>query len=514
MIVIPREILDLIVSQVDYKDRRNILSVSRDFQVATERLTWRDIHVNGDDIDSFVKLCTGHRAQVLRGVTFQVQFPNLRPTEEQKHVYCRPTPEENRGDNEHFSKQIHGIFRALKTVEERVKASGSGLPRISLNINTPGQYDVGLYCAHRTYRSWRLCLLRPRELPELSWVRKLSVGASGGCIYGGSDGAYEFPLDLSMLIDLSIKLPSIEELSCPYLAERFPYSYDDAVIRHFTHPWEGPLRDSRHGLGTAIKEQLNNLPAGLKLLTMEFGEGVTGGCMDQSRALPDLVAPGSYDPFSSGIRILSENMTDLDLQICADKTLFWPSPDEKGSGVPSWPHLKRLKVRFNIISPSGAWYFQGPRGEGLEPSKFEVTQEHYPPLEENETDRFWDDVWDDEGGREENVNPDMFRVVPNDEVMEPFLEAFAKALGNMRAIEDAELSTSLVWYPSEERQARDYPDRPAEFLSQGTRWGLKYSRDKGYRSLEWQVGDWRPGTGLHRLFRASCGGGDLEERWI
>ncbi|KAI0599803.1 hypothetical protein F4775DRAFT_548352 [Biscogniauxia sp. FL1348] len=516
MIGIPQEILDLIVSQVNYEDRRNILSVSRDFQVATERLTWRYIHVNGDDIDSFVKLCTGHRTQALRNITFQPQFPNLRPTEEKKQVNCRPTPEEIRADNEHFSSQVHGMFRALKTVEERVKALGLGLPRIGLNINTPGQYDIGVYCSHRTYRSWRLRLLRPEELPELSWVRMLSVGADGRCMYGGSDGAYEFPLDLRMLVDLSIKLPGMEELSCPYLAERFPYSYDDAVIRHFTHPWEGPLRDSRHGLGAAVKEQLNNLPAGLKQLTLKFGDTFTEGCMDQSRALPNLVAPASYDPLSSGIRMLSRSMTDLDLQICADKTLFWPSPDEKGSDAPSWPHLERLKVRFHIISPSGAWYFQGPRGEGREPSKFEVGQKNYPPLEDNETDRYWDDVWDDEGGREENINPDMFRVVPNDEVIEPFLEAFARALGNMRAIKEAELSTSLVWYPSGERQARDYPDRPCEYLSHGTRWGLKYSVEKGCRNLEWQVGDWRPSESLHRLFRASCGGGGgvLEERWI
>ncbi|KAI5917170.1 hypothetical protein F4810DRAFT_697618 [Camillea tinctor] len=513
MITIPQEILDSIIDQVSYEDLQNTLTVSRDFQVATERLRWQYIHVNGDDIDSLVKLCTGHRVQALRDLTFRVTFPNLRRTEEKGHVNCRPTLEEIRADNERFSSQIHGIFQALKALEERATASGEVLPRISLNISRPSQLDVGVFCQHRTYRSWRLCLLRPGELPELSWVRRLSLG-EGMCYYGGSNGAYEFPLDLRMLMDLSIKLTGLEELSCPYLAERFPRNYDDAVIRHFTHPWEGPWRDSRHGLGAAIEEQLANLPARLQRVTLRFGDGDDGECMDQARAIPDLTSPRCYDPLSAGIRMLSENITNLDLQICADSTLFWPSPDEKKRDVPSWPHLKQLRVRFHIISPSGDWYFQGPRGEGQEPSKFAVTHEHYPPLTENETDEHWDEIWEFEGGREENIAPDIFRIVPNDAVIEPFLEAFAKAVGNMGVIEEAELCTSLVWYPSDERQERDYADRPKGDLFGGTRWGLKYSTYKGCRSLEWQTGDWRPNERLHRLFRASCGGSDLEERWI
>ncbi|KAI1496857.1 hypothetical protein F5X99DRAFT_398859 [Biscogniauxia marginata] len=498
MIVIPQEIFDTIVSYVDYETRRSVLTVSRRFQLAIERLTWRDIHVNGDDIESFQKLCTSHRTEALRELTFEVKFPNLRPKDEESLVSCRPTIEEIRADNELFTSQSCGLFRALKIVEEQVMTSSGNLPRIG--------------------RSWRLCLLRPHDLPELSWIKKLSFGENGRCYYGGSNGAYEFPLDLRMLIDLSTKLPGLENLSCPYLPERFPYYYEAAVIRHFTHPWEGPWRDSRHNFCAAVKSQLANLPVGLRLVTIRFGEasGWFGGSMDQSRALPNLVAPSSYDPLSSSIRLLSQNLTHLDLQICADSTLFWPSLDEGVGNAPSWPHLKRLIVRFHNASPSGIWYFQGPRGEGRDVTNFEVTEAHYPPLEDNETDAYWDDVWDTEGGREEMIAPDEFRIVPNDEVLEPFLEAFAKALGNMRAIEEAELSTLLVWKPSEERQTQDYPDWPPGDLFKKTRWGIKYNVQSGSRCLEWQVGGWRPNYKLHQLFRVACGdssGAGLEERW-
>lgn len=48
---------------------------------------------------------------------------------------------------------------------------------------------------------------------------------------------------------------------------------------------------------------------------------------------------------------------------------------------------------------------------------------------------------------------DIFRTAPIDEMVEPVLEAFAKAL------EEDELFTYLRWCASEERE-RKYPDLP------------------------------------------------------
>ena len=199
-----------------------------------------------------------------------------------------------------------------------------------------------------------------------------------------------------------------------------------------------------------------------------------GTDMDQSQPLADLVKPLSYDPLSSALRLFSQNLAELDLRICADSTLFWPSEHEPGADPPSWPHLQRLHVEFHPASPSGAWYFQGPRGEGRQAIGYPVTGEHYPPVEENKADEEWDDTWNYEGGRYEDVAPDVFRTAPVHEMIEPLLAAFAQALGTgMSSLQEAELFTHLSWFPSEERE-KECPVPPLDSKEKRRhRWGVR-----------------------------------------
>jgi hypothetical protein len=82
---------------------------------------------------------------------------------------------------------------------------------------------------------------------------------------------------------------------------------------------------------------------------------------DQRRTCPSIVPAGfTYDPFSATLRNLSQNLTDLTLSERLDSTLFWPSPDEQYAVPPFWPHLNSLDVTFNMVAPSGAWYFKEP----------------------------------------------------------------------------------------------------------------------------------------------------------
>ncbi|KAI9778755.1 MAG: hypothetical protein M1816_003908 [Peltula sp. TS41687] len=515
MEVFPQEVIERVARYSDIDTRRNLLTVSRGFQVAVERASWSGyINLQDSDVGKLLALYHGHRVRLLRNITFSVHFPELRETEEDL-LKCRETTEELQANDQLFTRQISDLLIALKTLEERETDPNNRTAGIDLTIQTPHQRDNNIqHCDHRRYHSWRLHLLNSQTLPELSSIRTLTIGEKSR-YWSDFSCRYERPLDLRVVVDLVSKLPNLEALDCLYLHDRFPFPYEDAVIRHFTRPWEGPRRDSRRDFGKAMETHAAALPAKLKSAKLHFGNvDELGDDMDQSKPIPDLVKPLSYDSLSSALRVFSQHLTELDLRICADSSLFWPSSQEAHATPPSWPCLKRLRVEFHPASPSGVWYFQGPRGEGRQAVGYEVTEQHYPPVEENEADDEWDDVWSFEGGRYENVAPDVFRTVPIDETIEPLLEAFAKALDSSRSLEEAELFTYLSWCPSEERE-REYPDPP---LDEGKhRWGVRYLASGTSRRLEWQVGDWRPSNALLQLFH---GVGrdqywrDLEEQWV
>lgn len=119
-------------------------------------------------------------------------------------------------------------------------------------------------------------------------------------------------------------------------------------------------------------------------------------------------------------------------------------------------------------------------------------------MEENETDEEWDDIWNLEGARYENVVPDMFCTKPIDGRIEPLLGAFAKALGSMPSLEEAELFTYLSWGPNEKWE-EEYPNPPLDREMRKYRWGVSYLAGGSSGRLGWQVGV-LPGTaGLRHL---------------
>jgi hypothetical protein len=376
------------------------------------------------------------------------------------------------------------------------------------------------HCNHRRYHSWRLHHLNPQNLPELSSIQTLVIGEETR-FWSDFSGKYERPIDLRVVTDLVSKLPNLETLDCRYLHDHFPYPYEDAVISHFTQPWEGPRCDARHHFGKAAIEA--HTPTTLKRAKFHFGAvNQLAMAMDQSKPLPNLKRL-SYDPLSSALRVFSLNLTDLDLRICTDSTLLWPSssssPSEQdepdvsaAAGPPSWPHLKHLQVEFHPASSSGRWYFAGPRGEGRDATGYEVKEtEQYPPVSENEADEEWDETWNFEGGRPENVAPDIFRTVPVDEVIETLLGAFGRALACMPKLEEAELFTYLSWCPGEEPEGGYLDDPPLDPEKMKHRWGVRYlAGGSSAGRLEWQVGDWRPGKALKQLFHSVAG----EEHFI
>jgi hypothetical protein len=198
--------------------------------------------------------------------------------------------------------------------------------------------------------------------------------------------------------------------------------------------------------------------------------------------------------------------------------------------MPAWPNLESLSVLFHISSPSGAWYFQGPKGEGYITEGYEITDAMYPPLESTAEDRNLDMDVDEEGLHRYDGVSASFRVKPMDETLVPFLLSFAKAASSMHKLKEAAIWTAISWSPYDAYEGYEEEDfNAAEEIGKRTdgqlAWGIVYAKPGGCpldtkpgehssnaRQIWWKVGKWRPNLYLHEQFQQI--GVDQDERLI
>lgn len=444
----------------------------------------------------------------------------LNPPE--KALACRETQQEFEHINSSFSAQIHALFEALRDFESRATSTNGGALigtdglQLAIRVNNQS-FDIYPSCLHRNFHSRRLFLgeeddsRNATSLPQLSHVTTLRLHPARDYA-----PAITFvntrPVSPRLLMQLASRCPKLREIDCPWLWERTPAAFRLRSVRHFTRPWEGPWRNSRHEFGRAVRELINELPASLRVARLWFWQpSAFYSESDQGVPMPDLVWPQSEDPLSIGVRDLASRMEELDLRAFLRVELF--------KTPLTWPHMKRLCVEFHPWCPDGTWYFVGPGDERAKSERgFEVTGEHYSPEEPNELDDEIDEEYVEDEGTEEEVEytTDMFRVIPCSTKIEPLLLAFAQALECMPALEEAQLFAYLAWQPSEERQRayKGADNAPFNMNRAIYRWGVTYAPGRnGQRgSVTWQVGTWRLQQGVIQAFNAldgQNGGADI-----
>jgi hypothetical protein len=572
---LPQELLDKIAQFLDHDDLNHALVVSKKFQYAVERASGRFAcftfkHLSYDERRTFIDVFSSHRFLYLRRVEICTKFAPLQPNVRERSyrqrwnlasdiwepgsITCRESQQELDEKDEMFTRQIASCFGAIKAVEAKAvkdkavkKPSRQSTGTIQLVVFTPIRHVHQSYCNHRRFSSWRVHLLSPDELPELYSVSGLSI-----CNPLEQDYHHRQPaqsrIDLRVIIDLASRCPNLEYLGCEIGIDEWTSSKDEALA-HYRHNHVGPLRDTRHDFGQAI---LNvKLPSALQCVQLHFISYIPGEINEQRCSPPNLVEPAPYDFFSSSLSLLSPNLKDMELRVMADKTLFWPHDNDKGS---TWPNLERLNVMIHIRSPSGSWYFQDPPdikytaayryGSGVTyppfpGSKNPILPKHCPlyvftGFTDGEEDI---DLWHDP---EEHFDEYALtsRIVPVEENLVPLLESFAKAASRMSKLKRAMLWAPLTFNDEDEfkvvgyREGADVSDQlrredftlcPSEYLA----WGIAYAApgqpawDGGesnspHRQLWWRVGHWRPSSELRRLFQdigRGCRHSQLIEHW-
>ncbi len=454
---------------------------------------------------------------------------------------CREPPADFEAVNAHFSAQVHAFFNALHDLEDMAARQpsdelplirASGLQPIISIADQLFARDLDLEdsdCLHRAFHTRRLTVQNPENLPILHRVTELRVVPDDAW---PAKPIYRRPVSLRTPFDLATRLPQLRRLDCPWLGEHFPIALKSKAMGIVSRVWAGPWRDDRAEFGRAVRYAMPLLPSSLTNVRLWFWQpGHLGDEMDQAVQLPDLVGTSSsdefkhMDPVSVGLRELGSRLEELD--ICA---IITPDVFPASGGDLTWPHMRHLHVEFHPCGPDGSWYFSGPRGEDPYARGFVITtEEHYPPGQEDdeETHRVLseeeDEYW--RGGAEvlyDHRRPDVFRIRPIAERINPLLLAFASSLRRMPSVEDAELFTWLKWQPSTER-AQEYEgsDQVPPTWADGQivmfRWGVRYEAPavggNGEGKVTWQVGeDWKPHDRVIRAFEDIVGkdGGSME----
>ncbi|KAJ4355264.1 hypothetical protein N0V95_003094 [Ascochyta clinopodiicola] len=544
---LPQELVDQVCYFLERDDLKTALLISRRFQYAAEQasgafacFTLKNNNVK--DRERFLATFCTHRSRYLRKVEIYTSFPALEPRRREQTRQdrkkkrmqsvqpesgsCRESLEALREKDETFTSQIAEAFKAIRMVED---AGRNNAQRIQLTVFTPTRKVHECYCNHLRYCSWRVHLLSPDKLPKLLSVQALSICNPQLQLY--IDNATQSRIDLRTLVDLAATCPNVEYLGCKLGADQWTSSADP-VLEHFKHDHAGNLRDTRNHFADAIRDV--NLPVSLQQVQLDFINDIDEAISEQRRPQPDLIYPRTHDSFSSSLRLLSANLRKIELRVMVDESLFWPHDSSTAS---SWPNLESLNVMFHIRSPSGLWYFQGPSGEGKR-DKGEHIQEHlaYPPLDDGESDEDWHHA----SAKHPCRNLPTFRVVPINDMMEPFLESFARAVASMPRLKEVLLWAPLVFHPDDgegeesddgnenvvngETEPEDNdenvdklteiikPTAIALYPDDALAWGIAYVAPSGlafdmgqdkspYRQLWWRVGQWRPSKELHEIFQ-------------
>lgn len=451
------------------------------------------------------------------------------------HDSCRESTNDLAQADRHFTSQIQRLFSVLDSLQSRMNNSDFG-DSVRLTIYTPSRLvlDSALYCQHRAYVSWRIHLLAPETLPTIKFIDTLVIRNGRDYSLLNDDLDQGEPslrsLDFRILMDLTNKLPSLRRFICKVGGEDWMSYVNWAAYtaNQYRYVFEGPKRDSRHSFANlAPQMQFKDL----KDLDLDFLSPMTViDWTGQRKSMPNLVAPASHDLFSTALRILSYPLRRLDLRGVFDDTLFCSR--NASEHTHDWPNLEILNVAFHPVSPTGAWYFRGLEPESVK-SGFEVTSAHYPPYETSSADQANHDDYDTYIEWDDFICA-QFRAIPNDELIEPMLTAFARATKNMPSLKAAVLWSPLQFLVDDvggvyETIFRKSGDSEG-FINRRLGWGVIYSAPcsgvNSYPSLQggactkrqlwWKVANWRPTPVLRGMFQGiskSAHQSELIEHW-
>ncbi|KAI4644396.1 hypothetical protein J4E93_006297 [Alternaria ventricosa] len=457
--------------------------LNRTWKEAVETITFHRLGIKSDELESLQSIVTGNRRNYLSWISFEAVLPTY-PEEAYEHKESRLDQHAN---NEAFTKAVSDLFTVLRSWEDNGVKNGVRLTIVGATSPTDAREVDEFEIEHGLSRDiqsarWAesyLRLVEPDNLPTLSNLQHLTIERTG-----------VRSLAPSVALDLAVTMPELRTVDwefSDYEAGSDAGSDQDSLDSDYDPEWEPAT--SPKARGEARTEFANKLsPTHFRSLHSANIVFVHCTPSDQRYTVPSIVPEGyTYDPFSSSIRAFSQCLTTLTLSAHVDPTLFWPS--DENAIPPHWPHLKSFHIEFDMVAPSGEWYFTGPTP---------ADDPHDDPVRGivgsvDTRDFSWQD----------------FRQHPDPETFDPFLGALAKAVAHMPVLESFMLTSEMTGQTKRLHISYHAPGQKAE-------WGDEGPEDEQYRRIYYacEMGVWVPESktseGLKRAGLQKFGGEAIE----
>ena len=317
-------------------------TLSRPWKEAIELVTFNNLRLKSNELGLFRAIMTGNRRRFLSNLSYEILLP------EYSEEACGrvESDDEKRVNDESFTQGIRNLFSILKVWEsEGVQtALRLELPFMAafsptdLRLDNKSQLRLEITMRkrkkdifERRFEQSFLRLLEPGQLPNLANLQRLSIRGNSPRKLAPSIGP-----------DLAGLLFNLRDIS---------WEFGDCIDQ------PASVRgDNRVAFVEALKLTLLRPRSTAEIIfyhELPFDQRTTG---------QSIIPPGfDYDPFSAGLRTFSQNLTSLTLSAHLDSTFFWPSANDTKAVTPIWPFLQTLDVTFNMVTPSGQWYFTGQR---------------------------------------------------------------------------------------------------------------------------------------------------------
>ncbi|OTB17080.1 hypothetical protein K445DRAFT_316575 [Daldinia sp. EC12] len=460
---LPQEIINTIASLIpqrvsDKLIRPGLASLSKSWQAAIEAYVFRDLRIKNTDLSEFFAVFSGtHRRRLLRTLGFDIVLPTY------SNDACGQfeTNKERKANEKIVDKALSRLLDELATWPAYLNVE------FAVNIYSPTDvpYRGPIQFSFELFMEGCIDILGDRY--RYSYIRLTDTDEPQvPCIRSFTDEESCRALDPVSSVSLVARFPTLSKLRW-----------------YFPYPWPFvPLQKKiRHELAASLEKfKIPQDTEELEFITESHN-------FPHRLLLPDLRDSNQKDPLGialSGL-ISRSKLQKFTYRGLIDPSFFWPTASDELP--PAWESITEMTIHFDYASPSGQWYFKGSPGDPsvipVIPETDELLQDDIPKLPPGhgtltETHAAVDfmqlvDLETENPAVEDLVQP--FRKVPDDDVIVPLLEAFARRLAHMPLLRTARLHTrseqlSNDWFvsydmPDESQGLEKYMDKPDMDLS-------------------------------------------------
>ncbi|KAI0973181.1 hypothetical protein F4678DRAFT_428168 [Xylaria arbuscula] len=404
----PLEILeDIVLSAVSFRvssKAAELATVNSVWQSIVETKTFQQLRLNVDDISTAMRILRNRPERF--GLVRLILFHAILPAYTAAECTTLETPQDRFSNDIVFSKAINRLLTYL-----------TGWP------STGKTLELQLYAFSPT---------DARALLGTRWFRYQYGIIPGDVLHNRTYGSV---LEIySRTADKPI--PAVTKLTFRDDCERYiAVSGLEHLFRIFTGLRDMDIRfwdiykhdpdNVRQGIRRHMAKTLDQMPKTVS--SMRFNVAYYPPADQRFQGPRTYEGEDKSDPLSVAFRKATQKMTVVDVHgMLGTPELFWPN--NPASLAPVWPNLEDMVLYYHIINPAGEWLFEPDRG----------------PIRRIQADLPFYDL-PPEMVPDEDIRPMQNRFTPNEDMMEAFYIAIAKAVTHMPKLKHLHCQAITFW---------------------------------------------------------------------